>query len=181
MKSDKTNSTITAYPICLRPVREMDGIIRDISQWKQKSRSEFFVSREKSQIWSKVSFTPVPNIKKNPLYGHALWLKAWAHRRFFFSVWDRGKFNELLIIYCIFFVFIFYLWELPPTLAPAVYSHGSVAKQWPRNCEAPGSKPCRCAILVPFCGALILITVICHLWLKGVGPLVDKHISIHML
>ena len=57
-------------------------------------------------------------------------------------------------------MFFFYLWKLPPTLAPAAYSHGSVTKQWPRNCEAPGSKPCRCAILVPFCGALILITVI---------------------
>ena len=72
------------------------------------------------------------------------------------------KFNELLQIYCIFFLF-FCVWELPPTLAPAAYSHGSVAKQWPRNCEAPGSKPWRCAILVPFCRALILITVICDL------------------
>ena len=62
------------------------------------------------------------------------------------------KFNELLIIYCISLCF-FYLWELPSTLAPAAYSHGSVAKQWPRNCEPPGSKPCRCAKLVPFCGA----------------------------
>ena len=69
------------------------------------------------------------------------------------------KCNNLLKIYCN-FSFLFYLWKLPPTLAPASYSHGSVAKQWPRNCEAPGSKPCRCGILVPFCGALILITVI---------------------
>ena len=69
------------------------------------------------------------------------------------------KCNELLKIYFI-FLFIFYLWELTPTLVPAAYSHGSVAKQWPRNCEAPGSKPCQCALLVPFCGALILITVI---------------------
>ena len=69
------------------------------------------------------------------------------------------KCNKLLKIYCIFF-FYFYLWKVPPTLAPAAYSHGSVTKQWPRNCEAPGSKPCRCVILVPFCGALILITVI---------------------
>ena len=33
-------------------------------------------------------------------------------------------------------LFLFYLWEMPPTLALAAYSHGSVAKQWPRNCEA---------------------------------------------
>ena len=59
------------------------------------------------------------------------------------------KCNELLKNYCIFFVFVC-LWELPPTLAPAAYSHGSVAKQWPRNCEAPGSKPRRCAILGNF-------------------------------
>ena len=29
------------------------------------------------------------------------------------------------------------------TLAPAAYSHDLVAKQWPRYCEPPGSKPCR--------------------------------------
>ena len=75
----------------------------------------------------------------------------------FFMLGTGVKFNELLKNYCILF---FYLWELPLTLAPAAYSHGSVANHWPRNCEAPGSKPCRCAILVPFCGALILITVI---------------------
>ena len=69
-----------------------------------------------------------------------------------------------------FFFFFFNLWELPPTLAPAAYSHGSVTNQWPRNCEAPGSKLCRCAILVPFCGALFLITVIYDL--KGSGNFV---------
>ena len=94
---------------------------------------------------------------KHLLYGHALWLKASAHRRFF-SVGDWGKFNELLIIYSI--SFLFFNCGNCPTLAPAVYSHGIVTKQWPRNCEALGSKSCRCAILVPFCGALILITVI---------------------
>ena len=76
----------------------------------------------------------------------------------FFMLGTGVKCNKLLKIYCIFCGF--YLWKLPPTLAPAAYSHDSVTKQWPRNCEAPGSKPCRCAILVPFCGALILITVI---------------------
>ena len=82
--------------------------------------------------------------------------------KFFYSFINKKphrKCNKLLQIYCI-FLFIFYLLKLPPTLASAAYSHGSVAKQWPHNCEAPGSKPCRCAILVPFCGALILITVI---------------------
>ena len=79
----------------------------------------------------------------------------------FFMLGTGVKCNKLLQIYCTFFGFFIYdLWKLPPTLAPAAYSHGSVTKQWPRNCEAPGSKPCRCAILVPFCGALILITVI---------------------
>ena len=82
-----------------------------------------------------------------------------GHTEDFVIVGTGVKCNKLLNIYCIFFV-VFYLWKLPPTQAPAVYSHGSVAEQWPRNCEAPGSKPCRCAILVPFCGALILITVI---------------------
>ena len=38
------------------------------------------------------------------------------------------------------------LWVLPPTLAPAAYSHDSVAKQCLRNCK--------CAILVPFCEAV---------------------------
>ena len=68
------------------------------------------------------------------------------------------KCNELLIIPCIFY-FFFNLWGMPPTLALTAYSHDSVAKPWPRNCEVPGSKPCRCAILVPFCEALILISV----------------------
>ena len=77
----------------------------------------------------------------------------------FFMLGTGVKCNKLLKVYCIFCI-LFYLWKLPPTLAPAAYSHGSVTKQWPRNCEAPGSKPCRCAIVVPFCGALILITVI---------------------
>ena len=69
---------------------------------------------------------------------------------------------NFLIIYCIFFV-LGDLWGRPRTLATAAYSHDSVAKQWPRYCEAPGSKLCRCAILVPFCEALILITVSCDL------------------
>ena len=72
-----------------------------------------------------------------------------------------GTQKILLCWECIAFsVFFFYLWKVPPTIAPVAYSHGSVTKQWPRNSEAPVLKPCRCAILVPFCGALILITVI---------------------
>ena len=49
------------------------------------------------------------------------------------------KCNELLKIYCIFFFILFV--GIAPYLAPAAYSHGSEAKQWPRNCEAIGSKP----------------------------------------
>ena len=80
-----------------------------------------------------------------------------AVQRIFFYVGDRGEIQR--IIENVLYLF-FNLWELPPTLAPAAYSHGSVTKQWPRNCEDQGSKPCRCAILVTFCGALIIITVI---------------------
>ena len=82
-----------------------------------------------------------------------------GHTEDLFMLGTGVKCNKLLKIYCIFFLF-FHLWKLPPTLAPSAYSHGSVTKQWPRNCEAPGSKTCLCAILVPFCGAFILITVI---------------------
>ena len=81
-----------------------------------------------------------------------------GHTEDFLMLVTGVKCNKLLKIYGIFFV-LFYLWKLPLTLAPAAYIHGSVTKQLSRNCEAPGSKPCRCAILVPFCGALILITV----------------------
>ena len=99
-----------------------------------------------------------------PIYGIilTLWLKAWAYRRFFLCWGPGGGGIQWIIDNLLHFPFFicFYLWELPPTLAPAAYSHRSVAKQWPRSCEAPGSKPCRCAMLVPFCGALILITVI---------------------
>ena len=76
----------------------------------------------------------------------------------FFLLGTGGKCNELLKMYCIFFDF-FVLWGRRRTLAPAAYSHDSLAKQWPRYCEPPGSKPCRCAILVPFYEALIPITV----------------------
>ena len=71
------------------------------------------------------------------------------------------------------------MWELPPTLAPAAYSHGSVAKQCPRSCEAPRIK----TVLECYISALLGGTNphYCHLWLKGVGPIVDKHSSIHML
>ena len=71
--------------------------------------------------------------------------------------------------------FLFFSCGSASTLALAAYSHDSVAKQWPRNCEAPGSKPCRCALLVPFCEALILITVSNDF--NAVCPLVDKHSS----
>ena len=103
----------------------------------------------------------VPNIKKTS--GRpCIMAQGMGTQRIFVMLGTWVKCNNLLKIYCIFFGF-FYLWKLPPTLAPAVYSHGSVTKQLPRNCEAPASKPCRCAILVPFCGALILITVIYEL------------------
>ena len=45
------------------------------------------------------------------------------------------KCNKLLK-FIAFSVFYFIYGNLPPTLAPAAYSHGSLTKQWPRNCEA---------------------------------------------
>ena len=76
----------------------------------------------------------------------------------FFLLATVAKCNELLIIYCIFSTFL-YLWGRRRTPTPAAYSHDSVAKQWSRYSETPGSKPCLCAILVLFCEALIIITV----------------------
>ena len=61
-----------------------------------------------------------------------------AHMKDFFLSWGSGRRR---------------------TLAPAAYSHDSLAKQWHRYCEPPGSNPCRCAILVPFYEVLIHITV----------------------
>ena len=66
----------------------------------------------------------------------------------------QGIIDNLLQFLC-----FLYLRGLSPTLAPAAYSLDSVAKHWPRYCEAQGSKPCRSAILVPFCEAFIFITV----------------------
>ena len=43
---------------------------------------------------------------------------------------------QLIIIHCIFFGFFVFVGR-PRTLAPVAYSHDSVAKQWPRYCEAP--------------------------------------------
>ena len=100
----------------------------------------------------------LPNINKS--YGRpCIMAQGMGTQRILFMLGTGVKCNQLLKIYCIFFV-LFYLWKLPSTLAPTAYSHSSVTKQWPRNCEVLWSKPCRCAILVPFCGAFILITVI---------------------
>ena len=64
-----------------------------------------------------------------------------AHIEDLFMLGVGAKCNELLKNYCIFFVFVF-LWGRRRTLAPAAYSHDLLAKQWPRYCEPPGSKPC---------------------------------------
>ena len=81
-----------------------------------------------------------------------------AHIEDFFMLGAGAKCNESLKNYCIFFVFGV-LWGCRRTHAPAAYSHDSLAKQWPRYCEPPGSKPCLCAILAPFYEGLIPITV----------------------
>ena len=81
-----------------------------------------------------------------------------AHIEDFVMLGVGAKCNELLIIYCIFIVFL-NLWRRRRSVAPAAYSHDLVAKKWPRYCEPPGSKLCRCALLVPFYEALIFITV----------------------
>ena len=46
-----------------------------------------------------------------------------------------------IITFSLFFILFM---ETAPYPSPrcAAYSHSSVTKQWPRNCEAPGSKPC---------------------------------------
>ena len=53
--------------------------------------------------------------------------------------------NKLLKIIA-FSLFVLYLWKLPPTLAPAAYSHGSLTKQWPRKCETHDQTVSMCYI-----------------------------------
>ena len=104
------------------------------------------------------NFEEIKNDYRNKIFCVPMpWAIMHGHTEDFFKVRDRGKMQRIIdnLLH-----FLCFLPPPPPTLAPAAYSHGSVAKQWPCNCEAPGSKPCRCAILVHFCGALMNITVI---------------------
>ena len=94
----------------------------------------------------------------NLLCAHTLSHNAWPYRGFF-HVGERGKMQWIIDNLLHFLCFVLFVGTAPYP-SPRCVQSCSVAKQWPRNCETPGSKPCRCAILVPFCGTLILITVI---------------------
>ena len=102
---------------------------------------------------------PRPTNIKNSSMWACLDHNAWFYRRIF-PVGDLGKMQWIIDnLFSFLSLFILFLWGRRRTLAPAAYSHDSMAKQWPRYCEPPGSKPCQCAILVPFYEALIPITV----------------------
>ena len=96
--------------------------------------------------------------KKKMLFWHDLNHNARPYRGIC-SYWGLGQNAMNYWKFIAFSLFFLFLWGRRRTLAPAAYSHDSLAKQWPRYCEPSGSKPCRCAILVPFYEVLIPITV----------------------